>query len=74
MRHTAVGLNFIDTYHRRGIYPVDLPTGLGLEAAGVIEAIGEGVTDWKVGDRVAPLDRSAALMRRPATSRRHASS
>lgn len=52
MRHTAVGLNFIDTYHRRGIYPVALPSGLGLEAAGVIEAIGEGVTDWKVGDRV----------------------
>lgn len=52
MRHTAVGLNFIDTYHRRGIYPVALPSGLGLEAAGIIEAIGEGVTDWKVGDRV----------------------
>jgi NADPH:quinone reductase len=52
MRHTAVGLNFIDTYHRRGIYPVALPSGLGLEAAGVIEAIGDGVTDWKVGDRV----------------------
>ena len=55
MRHTAVGLNFIDTYHRRGIYPVALPSGLGLEAAGVIEAIGEGVTDWKVGDRVCCL-------------------
>jgi NADPH:quinone reductase len=52
MRHTAVGLNFIDTYHRRGIYPVELPSGLGLEAAGVIEAVGEGVTDWKAGDRV----------------------
>ncbi len=52
VRHTAVGLNFIDTYHRRGIYPVALPSGLGLEAAGAIEAIGEGVTDWKVGDRV----------------------
>lgn len=52
MRHTAVGLNFIDTYHRRGIYPVELPSGLGLEAAGVIEAVGDGVTDWRVGDRV----------------------
>ena len=52
MRNTAVGLNFIDTYHRRGIYPVALPSGLGLEAAGVIESLGEGVTDWKVGDRV----------------------
>ncbi len=52
MRHTAIGLNFIDTYHRRGIYPVALPSGLGLEAAGVIEALGDGVTDWKVGDRV----------------------
>jgi NADPH:quinone reductase len=52
MRNNAVGLNFIDTYHRRGIYPVALPNGLGLEAAGVIEALGDGVSDWKVGDRV----------------------
>jgi NADPH:quinone reductase len=52
MRNTAVGLNFIDTYHRRGTYPVALPTGLGLEAAGVVEAIGEGVTQYGVGDRV----------------------
>ena len=51
-RSTAVGLNFIDTYHRRGIYPVTLPSGLGLEAAGVVEAVGEGV-DYKIGDRVA---------------------
>ena len=51
-RSTAVGLNFIDTYHRRGIYPVSLPSGLGLEAAGVVEAVGEGV-DFAVGDRVA---------------------
>lgn len=51
-RSTAVGLNFIDTYHRRGIYPVPLPSGLGLEAAGVVEAIGEGV-DVKIGERVA---------------------
>jgi NADPH:quinone reductase len=52
-RSTAVGLNFIDTYHRRGIYPVALPSGLGLEAAGIVEALGEGVTDFAVGDRVA---------------------
>ena len=52
MRNTAVGLNFIDTYHRGGIYPVALPSGLGMEAAGIIEAVGEGVDDWRVGDRV----------------------
>lgn len=52
MRSTAIGLNYIDTYHRRGIYPVALPSGLGLEAAGVIETLGEAVTDWQVGDRV----------------------
>lgn len=44
VRHTAIGLNFIDTYHRTGLYPLPLPSGLGLEAAGVIEAVGEGVS------------------------------
>lgn len=53
MRNRAVGLNFIDTYHRSGLYPVALPAGLGVEAAGVIEAVGSNVRDWKVGDRVA---------------------
>lgn len=53
MRNRAVGLNFIDTYHRSGLYPIALPAGLGMEAAGVIEAVGSNVTDWKVGDRVA---------------------
>ena len=53
MRNTAVGLNFIDTYHRSGLYPVPLPSGLGGEAAGVVEAVGEGVSDFAVGDRVA---------------------
>ena len=52
MRNTAVGLNFIDTYHRGGLYPVKLPSGLGMEAAGVVEAVGEGVTEYAPGDRV----------------------
>src|SRR5512137_1719926 len=53
IRHTAVGVNYIDTYHRSGLYPLPLPSGLGTEAAGVVEAIGAGV-DWvKAGDRVA---------------------
>ena len=53
VRHEAVGVNFIDTYHRGGVYPVDLPSGLGMEAAGVVEAVGEGVEDFAPGDRVA---------------------
>ena len=53
MRHTAIGLNYIDTYHRSGLYPVPLPSGIGLEAAGVVEAVGEGVKGFKPGDRVA---------------------
>ena len=50
---TAVGLNFIDTYHRSGLYPVALPSGLGVEAAGVIESVGAGVEGFAPGDRVA---------------------
>ena len=53
VRHTAVGLNYIDTYHRTGLYPVEAPHGLGLEAAGVVEAVGDGVTRVTVGQRVA---------------------
>ena len=53
IRHKAVGLNYIDTYHRSGLYPMPMPSGIGLEAAGVVEAVGAGVTDVKVGDRVA---------------------
>ena len=53
VRHEAIGLNFIDTYHRGGLYPLPLPSGLGREGAGVVEAVGEGVTEVKVGDRVA---------------------
>jgi NADPH2:quinone reductase len=53
VRHTAIGINFIDTYHRSGLYALPLPTGIGSEAAGVVEAVGTGV-DWvKPGDRVA---------------------
>jgi NADPH2:quinone reductase len=53
VRHEAVGLNFIDIYHRTGLYPLPLPSGIGLEGAGVVEAVGSAVTDLKVGDRVA---------------------
>lgn len=52
VRHEAIGLNFIDTYFRTGLYPATLPTGLGNEAAGTIEAVGPGVGDFSVGDRV----------------------
>lgn len=53
IRHHAVGLNFIDVYQRSGLYPMNLPVQLGMEAAGVVEAVGEGVTHLKVGDRAA---------------------
>jgi NADPH2:quinone reductase len=53
VKHTAVGVNFIDTYHRSGLYKLPLPSGLGSEAAGEVEAVGEGVTSLKIGDRVA---------------------
>jgi len=53
VRHKAVGLNYIDTYHRTGLYPLPLPSGIGLEGAGVIESVGPGVADFKAGDRVA---------------------
>ncbi len=53
VKQTAIGVNFIDVYHRTGLYPLSLPSGIGQEAAGVVEAIGEGVTEVTVGDRVA---------------------
>ena len=53
VRHQAVGLNYIDTYHRSGLYPLKTPAVIGLEAAGVVEALGEGVTRFQIGDRVA---------------------
>jgi NADPH2:quinone reductase len=53
IRHTAVGLNFVDVYNRKGVYPVQLPSGLGSEGAGVVLEVGSGVSDLKAGDRVA---------------------
>jgi NADPH2:quinone reductase len=53
VRHHAIGLNYIDTYHRSGLYPVPLPSGIGLEGAGVVEAVGSEASELKPGDRVA---------------------
>ncbi|MBH9576382.1 quinone oxidoreductase family protein [Inhella proteolytica] len=53
IRHRAIGLNFIDVYHRTGLYPLPLPHALGMEAAGLVEAVGEGVTHLQPGDRAA---------------------
>jgi NADPH2:quinone reductase len=53
IRHKAIGLNFIDVYQREGLYKLPMPLQLGMEAAGVVEAVGEGVTHLKVGDRAA---------------------
>ena len=68
VRNTAVGLNFIDTYHRSGLYPMPLPLVLGSEGAGVVEAVGPKVKDFKVGDRVAyaqPIGAYAEVLIRP---------
>ncbi|AOY00843.1 quinone oxidoreductase [Jeongeupia sp. USM3] len=53
VRQTAIGVNFIDTYHRSGLYPLPMPSGLGQEACGVVEAVGDGVKEFRKGDRVA---------------------
>ena len=55
VRHTYIAVNFIDIYFRTGRYPLPLPNGLGSDAVGVVEAVGDGVTDIKVGDRVGYL-------------------
>lgn len=72
VRHTAAGLNFIDTYHRSGLYPLPLPSGLGSEAAGRIEAVGAGVTEFAPGERVCyvhrPPDSYSEARNLPATS------
>ena len=52
IEHSAIGLNYIDTYHRSGLYPVDLPTGIGVEGSGIVKDVGNNVKDFKVGDRV----------------------
>jgi NADPH2:quinone reductase len=68
VRNTAVGLNFIDTYHRTGLYPMPLPMTLGMEGAGVVEAVGPKVKEFKVGDRVAyanPIGAYADVLIRP---------
>lgn len=75
VRHTAAGLNFIDTYHRSGLYPLPLPSGLGSEAAGRIEAVGAGVTVFAPGDRVCyvhrPPDSYTEARNLPASSVLH---
>ena len=68
VRNTAVGLNYIDTYHRSGLYPMPLPLILGSEGAGVVEAVGPKVREFKVGDRVAyaqPIGAYAEVLLRP---------
>ena len=70
VRHTAIGLNYIDTYHRGGLYKLALPSGLGSEGAGIVEAVGTGVTDVRPGDRIAysggPLGAYAEVRVMPA--------
>jgi len=53
IKNEAIGLNYIDTYHRSGLYPVELPSGIGIEGAGIIEKIGPDVKDFDIGDKVA---------------------
>jgi NADPH:quinone reductase len=69
VRNTAVGLNYLDTYHRTGLYPVALPLTLGMEGAGVVDAVGPKVKEFKVGDHVAyaqPVGAYAQVLLRPA--------
>lgn len=70
VRQTAIGLNYIDTYHRSGLYKLPMPSGIGLEAAGTVEDVGEGVTGLKAGDRIAygtgPIGAYAEMRNLPA--------
>ncbi len=68
VRQTAIGLNYIDTYHRSGLYPMALPSGIGVEAAGVVESVGEDVSELAPGDRVAYGGGAPAATPRSATS------
>ena len=72
IRHAAVGLNFADTYFRNGLYPAPVPCGLGVEASGVVDAIGTGVTNVAAGDRVtytgSPLGAYSTARIMPAAS------
>lgn len=72
IRQAAIGLNFIDAYHRGGLYPITLPSGLGSEAAGTVEAVGDGVADFGPGDRVAymggPLGAYASIRAVPVSA------
>ena len=53
IEHVAIGLNYIDNYHRSGLYPLKLPTGIGIEASGIIKEVGPNVSNFSVGDKVA---------------------
>jgi NADPH2:quinone reductase len=53
IEHKAIGLNFIDIYHRSGLYPVELPSGIGVEAAGILKEVGSKVEGFSIGDKVA---------------------
>ncbi len=64
LRHAAIGLNFIDIYHRTGLYPLPSPWIPGVEGAGVVEAVGDGVTGLTVGDRIVYAGAAGAMRRR----------
>ena len=64
--NTAIGVNFVDVYHRTGLYPLPMPSGLGVEAAGVVEAVGAEVAHLRAGDRVAYVATPASSIPRSA--------
>ena len=76
IKNEAIGLNYIDTYHRSGLYPVELPSNIGIEGAGIIEKIGPDVKDFKIGDKVAyacllytsPSPRDLSTSRMPSSA------